>query len=304
MSNLTAQGIDPEPPLLIPIYPFTTTHVADASLRSCDGADFYIVRAILSLLSPVFATMFRLPQPDATPAIPVVDMEENAVTLDKALRFIYPGTEPIVDSFEDLRTIIELVIDKYDMQCEIPKAKRYLQGYCSSHCVAVYAVAVKFGWRDVAVVAAKESLKQPLRSLNTEETPWLNGLTAVAYHRLLHYHYLCGQVARSKATDLTWIAPLFVACNTCTPSPTSPIIMFSTRLFHRVPAWFDEYLSALRNILVETPGTNIREGLVFHVALGKARCTKCNAFSCFREFGTSELPAHVEAEISKIQLKF
>ncbi|KAJ7657162.1 hypothetical protein DFH06DRAFT_1197554 [Mycena polygramma] len=248
--------------------------------------------------------MFRLPQPDATSEIPVVDMEENAVTLDKVLRFIYPGTEPLVESLEDLRTIIELVNDKYDMQCEIPKAKRYLEGYCSSHCLAVYAVAVKFGWRDVAVVAAKESLKQPIRSLNTEESPWLNGLTAVAYHRLLHYHYLCGQVARSAAEELTWIAPIFVACNTCTPPLTSSHAIFSGRVFRRVPTWFDEYLSAIRNMVVETPGTNIREGLEFHVALGQARCTKCSAFFLFHVFGTSQLPTHVEAEISKIELKF
>ncbi|KAJ6480601.1 hypothetical protein C8R47DRAFT_1018956, partial [Mycena vitilis] len=135
MSNPTAPVIEADPSVFVPTYPFTNTHVADAILRSCDGADFYIVRAILSLLSPVFATMFRLPQPDATPEIPAIDMEESAVTLNKVLRFIYPGTEPLVESLEDLRTIIELVIDKYDMQCEIPKAKRYLQAYCLSECL-------------------------------------------------------------------------------------------------------------------------------------------------------------------------
>ncbi|KAJ7628240.1 hypothetical protein DFH06DRAFT_935119, partial [Mycena polygramma] len=170
--------------------PFTNSPVADAILRSRDGADFYIVRAILRLVSPVFATMFSLPQPEATPEI---DMDEDAATLDKVLRFIYPGTHPVVETMDALR-IIDLVIGEYDMQCEIPKAKQYLEKYCSSEYLAVYAVGAKYGWRDVAAVA-KESLKYPIRYFNAEPLPKLVRLTAVAYHHLLHYHYLCGQAA-------------------------------------------------------------------------------------------------------------
>ncbi|KAJ6480602.1 hypothetical protein C8R47DRAFT_1074337 [Mycena vitilis] len=102
-------------------------------------------------------------------------------------------------------------------QCPNKRGRLRMGGGAQSGCLAVYSAAVKLGWRDVAVVAAKESLKQPLRSLNKEESPWLNGMTAVAYHRLLHYHFLCGQAARGPAQDLTWVARVFTSCSTCAP---------------------------------------------------------------------------------------
>ncbi|KAJ7620901.1 hypothetical protein DFH06DRAFT_1010176 [Mycena polygramma] len=147
MCPIDPDSIESSPSVLVPTYPFTNNPVVDAILRSRDGADFYIVRAILSLLSPVFATMFRLPQPDATPEIPVVDMDETAATLDKVLRFIYPAAHPVFDSLDDLRDIIELVIAKYDMQCEIPKAQQCLERYRATEPLGVYAVACKYGWK-------------------------------------------------------------------------------------------------------------------------------------------------------------
>ncbi|KAJ7646253.1 hypothetical protein DFH06DRAFT_1050365 [Mycena polygramma] len=282
MSSPIPETTDTSPPVLIPSYPFTNSPVADVILRSCDGADFYILRGILSLLSPVFATMFRLPQPHPTPEVPVVEMNEDVVTLDKVLRFIYPGTEPIVDSLDDLRTIIELAIRKYDMQCEIPKVKRYLKGYCSTQYLGVYAVAVRYGWEDVAIAAAQESLKYPIRSLDTEAPPELNGLTASAYHELLHYHCMCGRAARMTTVDTS-----------------------SARLYNPSP-WFSAYLSEIGALLAERPRVNVGEGPLFQDTLRKAlgQQSEAGRFEKFLKFATAELPARLEDEIAKVELKF
>ncbi|KAJ7206395.1 hypothetical protein GGX14DRAFT_310226, partial [Mycena pura] len=60
---------------------FAQTPDADAILRSRDGADFYIHTVILSLVSPVFETMFSLPQSPPTSAIPIIRMEEDSISL-------------------------------------------------------------------------------------------------------------------------------------------------------------------------------------------------------------------------------
>ncbi|KAJ6514437.1 hypothetical protein C8R47DRAFT_1206786 [Mycena vitilis] len=288
MSNPVPETIDTSPPVLTPTYPFANSPAADAILRSCDGADFYILRGILSLLSPVFATMFRLPQPHPVPEVPVVDMNEDAVTLYKVLRFIYPGTEPVVDSLDDLRTIIELVIRKYDMQCEIPKVKRYLKGYCSTEYLGVYVVAVRYGWEDVAIAAAKESLKYPIRSLGTGAPPELNGLTAPAYHELLHYHFQCGRAARMATVDTSWSQLL--------DQPSYSIM----------GSWLSTYMAEIKALLAEIPRVIVGEGHLFQRALRQALGQKSepSRFEKFLKFATAELPARVEDEIAKVELTF
>ncbi|KAJ7673882.1 hypothetical protein DFH06DRAFT_1123544 [Mycena polygramma] len=289
--------------VLVPAYPFNNSPVADAILRSRDGADFYILRGILSLLSPFFATMFRLPQPEATQDIPVVDMGEDAATLNKILRFIYPGTEPIVESIDDLRIIIELVIAKYDMQCEVPKVKRYLKGYCSTHYLGVYTLASTYGWKDIAIAAAKKSLKHPIRTIAAPAPSALAGLTAIAYHDLIHYHYLCGRAAQRTTVDLGWAYTPFN--DDCRQRPCHPwassTMGFATGLWNLVPEWFPGYINDIGHVLLETPGANIRQSPVYDVALAQGQCTSCNSFTRFRKWATVDLPARLEAEIAKVR---
>ncbi|KAJ7653987.1 hypothetical protein DFH06DRAFT_1330087 [Mycena polygramma] len=285
MSSLVPEDIAPSPPVLVPTHPFTDNPDADAILRSRDGADFYIVRAILSLVSPVFATMFRLPQPDAPPGIPVVDMEEDAVTLDKVLRFIYPGTEPIV-------------------------ARSTTYGPSSSSSLRNTTCNARFRspnsiWRgtDVAMAAAKESLKHPIRTVVGPASPALEGMTAIAYHNLIHYHYLCGQAAQKTTVDLTWTPPPFnPGCKKppCFPRASVDPITFQNARYW-VPGWFPLQIKRIGSVLVEAPGFNIRGIEPYDVGLANGQCTRCHSVDKFRKWATVELPARLEAEIAKVR---
>ncbi|KAJ7739358.1 hypothetical protein B0H16DRAFT_1729451 [Mycena metata] len=90
-SSTSSRDISPGPALFLAQYPFANAPGADTILRSADGVDFYVHRAILSLVSPVFEMMFQLPQPDDAPAVPVIDVQELSAVLDRVLRFFYPG---------------------------------------------------------------------------------------------------------------------------------------------------------------------------------------------------------------------
>lgn len=96
---------------------------ADVILRSCDLVDFRIHRGILTESSPFFSDMFELPQPvqaeptgatETARAPPVVDMTEDAETLDAFLRLLYPIVKPPLEDPKLLALVLKAA-HKYDM---------------------------------------------------------------------------------------------------------------------------------------------------------------------------------------------
>ncbi|TFY74281.1 hypothetical protein EWM64_g9731 [Hericium alpestre] len=57
---------------------------ADVVLRSCDGINFHVHKNILSIASPFFKDTLNIPQPK------IIEVAEDAQTLDFLLRCIYP----------------------------------------------------------------------------------------------------------------------------------------------------------------------------------------------------------------------
>ncbi|KAJ7479401.1 hypothetical protein B0H11DRAFT_2027333 [Mycena galericulata] len=205
MSNPTPESASAIPGLFIPTFPFVSTN-ADVILRSSEGADFYVQRGILALVSPVFCDMFTLSQPEASPEIPVIPVQEDAPLLDRALRFFYPVAQPIVTTLAELRGIIEVLVAKYDVQCVVPAAKQRLETYMATQPLPVFAVAVTYQWKDVASKAARESLKLRLRVPDAEASPELKDIPAATYHNLLHHHYCCSLRAKDVTQVLRWVA--------------------------------------------------------------------------------------------------
>ncbi|KAJ7835141.1 hypothetical protein B0H14DRAFT_3461620 [Mycena olivaceomarginata] len=87
---------------------------ADVILRSSDGVDFHLHRAILSL-------------PDHAP--------------------IKPTVEPVVETPDELGEIISVLVDKYDAESIIPPAKEHLKRYIVDEPLAAYVIAYTIRWR-------------------------------------------------------------------------------------------------------------------------------------------------------------
>ena len=83
---------------------------ADLVLLSSDGVNFFVFKVILSVASSVFADMFTLPLPAASQRSnnepPVVQLPEDAETLDMALRYCYPIPSPEV-TLREARILLE-----------------------------------------------------------------------------------------------------------------------------------------------------------------------------------------------------
>jgi hypothetical protein len=152
-------------PVLTPSSPFDDL-TADTVLRSSDGCDFHVHRLVLSRASPFFSDMFSLPQPDTEAEVPVISVTETGRQLDKFLRVWYPGAKMVAfDGLQELDKIIELALSKYDMHYLEPVLQNHVQNYMERHCVAVFAIASRYGWGNMAKAAAKQSLQLNLRTL-------------------------------------------------------------------------------------------------------------------------------------------
>ncbi|KAJ6549880.1 hypothetical protein B0H19DRAFT_1298234 [Mycena capillaripes] len=259
-------SLDAAPSSFVPTHPFASHIGADVIPRSSDGAEFHVHRVILSLVSPVCETMFSLPQPNSSPAVPVIDLEENSATLDQALRFSYPAAHPTFKTLDELQEIIHILVSKYDMQSLVPR-------YLVSNRFGAYAIAFSHGWEDIGKVAAQECLKLPLRVLDNEVPAELKHLTSTAYYNLLRYHFQCSAVAKRTSEDLTWIQNSGHYCwFTCNSGQCLIDVRRSST--QSVRYWFVDFCTKMGDLLAVTPVMDLRNTPLFSDAISAA--ARCN----------------------------
>ncbi|KAJ7445267.1 hypothetical protein FB451DRAFT_1104358 [Mycena latifolia] len=295
----------------IPAPPFDDPG-ADVILRSSDGIDFRVHRLVLSLASPFFKQMFSLPQPTAEPEVPTIPVTESAAALDRALRFWYPGAGPAVDqTLDELRETLESLIMKYDVQSIVPFAKKELRGYLDKDAVAVYAIAWRHQWKDLAREAAKKTLTIPLRDFALARRSQLNYITGDAYHTLLHYHFQCGKIATLASSSLKWTTRIKIPGIGCKIS--EDICPFDDEQWefekgrkHPIPAWFVAYLKGLPAVLVTKPGARLNSPELVAVALKAVpqACSFCRTTGIERLLSFAvALGEHIAKQIDLVELK-
>ncbi|KAJ7731321.1 hypothetical protein DFH07DRAFT_894747 [Mycena maculata] len=259
--STTAPPVTAAEPPLQPGPPFKDKS-ADIIIRSSDGADFYVSRAVLSLASPLFTDMFSIPQPESEPEVPVIAVTELSHRFDLFLRVWYPGAEAAAfGGLEQLADITELALSKYDMQFLTPVLQTHIQAYLETEPVAVYAVACQYKWGDIAKMAARRCLKLHLNSLFLPDmSRYLRNISAHHYLALLVYHHACGAAASSAARLLPWGKAewAWIACVSCTAYTLQYNVPGLTG--QRIPrAWIFDYLDRAGVLLQGTPGANLLE---------------------------------------------
>jgi hypothetical protein len=95
---------------------------------------------------------------------------------------------------------LEVAVIKCDMQYLVPVAKNFLQSYIGAHPLAVFAIACRYQWKELAAGAARDTLKLPIRSFDLNIPPELKYTTAKHYYSLLQYNATCGAVAAAATT--------------------------------------------------------------------------------------------------------
>ncbi|KAJ7184956.1 hypothetical protein C8R46DRAFT_1026780 [Mycena filopes] len=275
---------------------------ADIILRSSDDIDFHVHRLVLSLASPVFRDMFGIPQPpEKGGELPVVRMAESGAVLGRILNFWYPGGHPTVENLDQLREILEILIFKYDMQSVVPMGQGLLRGYVEAEPLGSFAVAVRHGWDNLALVAANGCLKLPLRSSEYKAPSELAYVPATAYHSLLQYHYRCGEVLRVAGTEPgIWLPSYQYGAISC---GCRQQVSLSKAQGYR-EGWLLEFFKSIGQDLSMTPGsTNVHAQL--YTALERAaKCNECRpeAFKSLPESLLTKWWPHIQNKLAEVKL--
>jgi hypothetical protein len=215
------------------LHPFTKPS-ADVILRSTDGVKFNVHKLLLSEASPYFEDMFSSSQPTEDEPIVggpaaihdqatevtqsqstiandtysasgskllVVDLTEDANTIEHLLRLIYPITDPVLDSLDEVVAVMAAA-DKYRMDEALVISQRKLLGFAEREPLRVFAIAYHHKQPEIAKTAARLWLSQPMPVEDVTELSLINAFT---FHRLLRYQADARKVVSSWFREFNWI---------------------------------------------------------------------------------------------------
>lgn len=184
-------------------YPFDKP-CADIVLRTCDRVDFRVRRHILIEASPVFDSMFLLPQPQAdaeSPHAPVVDLAEDSGTIETLLRICYPiRNPPLSQPLDAIETMLRAAM-KYEMDLPVAVLTGHLLSLAERTPLPVWAVACRLHLEDVAKRATQQLLN--VLSLDFHSLGGMDGICAGDYFRLREFH----RTTCSSDTQLSFLLP-------------------------------------------------------------------------------------------------
>ena len=175
-----------------------------------DSRDFRVHKSFLSFSSPIFKDMFTIPQPPSTDLNPVdvVAVADPPQALELILRFMYPSrASPVVN---DLTVLSEALVlaDKYDIDVARSRLGSSLMGFVTTEPLRVYAIAYRFGLKDVMKIASSHTTSIHLPSLGDLPEEF-KLIPATEYHRLilLHSRYREEVNAIARCTHFPWPPP-------------------------------------------------------------------------------------------------
>ncbi|TFK33442.1 hypothetical protein BDQ12DRAFT_727764 [Crucibulum laeve] len=251
---------------------------ADIILRTSDNVEFRVYSLILSLASPVFKTMFALPQKNHADT-PIITISEDSSTLDALLSFCYPVDAPRLSDVDLTKKVMEATT-KYDMPEIIKHVQRQLLSFVEKEPLRVFAISYYYEWEEGIKLAARECLSREIIQEPVEE---LDAINAMAYHHLLQYHKLCGIATWKLTLSFEWLSPipvdhLWVKCphNLCFERSTVSF-KCSDGCSRRAREWLCLYIDAAKKIIKDRPCTKtITPNYLRASALGKiGDCPSC-----------------------------
>jgi hypothetical protein len=255
---------------------------ADLILRSSDNVDFHVFKFLLSLASPFFEKMFSLPQPvenggnrvhDSKDTVQVIPMSESSAVAEKLLSFCYPCTDPVLDTLEEAKGVLEAAT-KYDMEDirnriqKMLAAPRFVEDELGH--LRVFGIAIQYGLKDAAMAAMCCTRNYPV--LGRPYVEELDHISPRTYHQLLDYHWRCYQVATGVTTKFArsghgWSLFLIPTCSKCT----------STFEEHRGTQYWVDYMERAKDALRDQPcsATVLRSDLVDGALKDANKCRDC-----------------------------
>ena len=203
---------------------------ADVLFVSSDGVQFYVIKAILAMASPLFSDTFPLTQPPMASSSGSLrnafEVPEDSSTLDHLLRLCYPISDPEITDVRTAGQVLEAAL-KYQMSEATTLSTKILRTFVHSHPLDVYAIACTLGLEPEAKMAASAWRSS---RMFTEDGPFnmtvagagyipaMAKIRAGSYFRLMQFGR-GGQDAEQSFCAPTRGSPL-LPIGTSAPSPT------------------------------------------------------------------------------------
>lgn len=173
---------------------FRSSSMADLILRSSDSIDFFVIAALIRLVSPVFNEMFPLKEHQNEDGRPVIPVQESSQVILPLLRIVYHDIHELDTEDCQLYRDIVLTVRKYKMTSIERKLQKQItaSSLILNEPLRIYILATMLGWTDVQKVAAFNSLLQPLEGMTY--IPELDLVTGADLYRLVHFRFRCGDI--------------------------------------------------------------------------------------------------------------
>ena len=252
----------------VPVSPFDDED-ADVVVVSSDGDLFYLYRAILGKASPVFKSMFGLPQSpppdgasdsnDIVNGLPAVHLTERTRTLELLFTHCYPLEHPELRTLDDVHAVLEAAI-KYDMEVIAARARKAWPAAAALEPFRAFAVACLRRWEDEAGIAARLTLREPIWPLEPPLAPEFKVISADTIVRLIAYHRRCGAAASNCAKSTEWSTHVFdtAVCAHCRGNNVT-----RTQQNLRLSDWYTKFTRQAASALLAQPAGSIVQDSAF-----------------------------------------
>ncbi|GJE90671.1 hypothetical protein PsYK624_068150 [Phanerochaete sordida] len=295
-----------------PPFVFNIAH-ADIIIRSSDGKDFPMYRVDLARSSPVFETMFSLPQPDSSDpqsalenGLPVVDLTESADVLQVLLRFYLPRPPPTLN---DLAMVVHVLegARKYELAAAEDASIRMLEAAAEREPLRVYAIACHFGLQPLARRAALACLREPLAQLVDTHVEELQCVSGEEFRRLIKYREDClravaalGCLSPTEDTHFVTATRHNIFTCRCTPGD----YVGHTRSMSS--SWWNNYRKGLREKLKTcTWEGTVRSQDAMQAFLGSGACQPCCQVALSQVGGAAAyISSEIAKKLAKVELDF
>ncbi|KAG1812915.1 uncharacterized protein BJ212DRAFT_1433626 [Suillus subaureus] len=177
----------------------------------------------LSLASPLFETLFSLPQAsdgasdqEEKDGLAVIAVSEDSKTLDSFLRFCYPSTlaeDPSLDNLTEALSVLTAA-RKYSLDLIERKVCQALANpkVLETEPLRCFAIARNARLKHETITAARYNLRQPLIPTLFAE---IDLITATDLLALLTYHKKCAIAVQALMKDFKWMTDHYGSLNGC-----------------------------------------------------------------------------------------
>ncbi|KAI0744117.1 hypothetical protein C8Q80DRAFT_1272703 [Daedaleopsis nitida] len=306
---------------------------ADVILRSADGVDFRLYKVVLAKASPVFQGMFTLPDSRSTDGPQVVNMTEDANTLEGLVRFCYPVRRPPFKSLDLLGSVISAAT-KYDMlEVRSDIIQREDTFLLKSPPVRVYLLACVWKVPRLARRAARQLLDDADALTPNPMPPEFRTLPCEVMHAFAVYRKACSTAALKFVDDDEWLmsgmhshrisyptkglnpdlssAWVWVACQFCQADYSRELRPGRKHGGTTHPSlnprlWWSRYIVAVRRLVCDRPtGASACDPAIVKQSLqGVPKCPTCSpkANKHLKEFSEA-LMKRIDTAVDGIKLQ-